>query len=78
MRTSNLIDSLGRLERATHRLREAWLETRKTWDDRVAEDFERRHLDPLIPQLRQTMAAVQELTATFDQMAKACADPDAP
>lgn len=77
MRTSELNDAIGRLERATHRLREAWIETRKAWDDSVAEDFEARHLEPVLPQLRYTVTAIQQLMGTFDQVGRVCSDPDA-
>ncbi|MDA0659631.1 MAG: hypothetical protein O2931_06380 [Planctomycetota bacterium] len=76
MRTSQLNDAIGRLERATHRLREAWIDTRKAWDDTVAEDFEVRHLEPILPQCRYTVNAIHQLMNTFDKVERACSDPN--
>lgn len=74
MRTSELIDCLGRLERAAKRLHESWQETRVHWDDSVAEDFEQRHLEPILPQLKMTVTAIHQLADTFGQAHQACDD----
>jgi len=65
------------MERATQRLREAWGDTRKAWDDPVADDFEVRQLEPIMPQLRFTAAAIRQLSDTFAQAARECSDPEA-
>ena len=56
-----------RLQRATKKLQDHWLETKENWDDRTSERFKDRYLDPIVPQMQLTITAIHELTEVIDQ-----------
>lgn len=56
-----------RLQRATKKIQDHWLETKQTWDDRVSERFQERYLDPIVPQLQLVISAIHELTEIIAQ-----------
>jgi hypothetical protein len=74
MSICDLTSSHGRIQRATKELHEAWLEARKHWDDQTAIEFERKCLDPILPQLRLMFAELGELRETYDKAEKDCSD----
>ena len=67
----------GRLQKETKRLRDRWEETKKSWQDKAADDFERLYLAPLIPNLQLTLAAVNELREIVERAEAECGDPAA-
>lgn len=64
---SDLITPSTRLQRATKKLQDRWLETKTDWDDRVSERFKERYLDPIVPQMQLAMAAIHDLMEVLDQ-----------
>lgn len=65
---------IGRTQKETKRLKDAWEQTKVHWKDKAARDFEEKYLQPLIPTLQLTLAAVYELAETVDEAEKACGD----
>jgi hypothetical protein len=65
---------MSQIQRATKRLEERWQETREVWSDSVSKDFQEKHLEPIVPELRITFAAIQELTDLFSKAEKQCRD----
>lgn len=57
----------SRLQRATKKLQDRWLETKDSWDDRVRQRFQDRYLDPIVPQLQLALNAIHELTEVLSQ-----------
>jgi hypothetical protein len=51
-----------------------WFQTRETWRDRVAEDFERQWWDELESEIPPLIAAVSEMDASFRQIDMFLAD----
>ncbi len=75
MTVCDLMTSMSSIQRATKRLEERWRETREVWNDSVAKDFQEKHLEPIVPELRITFSAIQELTELFAKAEKQCRDP---
>lgn len=55
-------------------LQNEWFETRETWRDRVAAEFEREWWDELEGEVPSLIAAVAELDASFRQIDMFLAD----
>lgn len=66
MRT-DLITPATRLQRATKKIQEKWLQTNEDWNDRVSRNFQERYLDPIVPQMQLTLGAVHELMKVLDE-----------
>lgn len=65
MRT-DLITPSTRLQRATKKLQEQWLNTHDEWDDSVSDRFQEKYLDPIVPQLQLTLNSIHELMKVLD------------
>jgi hypothetical protein len=76
MRICDLNTPLARLIKSARRLREQWDETKTHWSDQNAVEFEEQYLQPLVPQLTLTTAAVNRLAALLTQIERECADRD--
>lgn len=64
---SDLITPSTRLQRATKKIQDRWIETKSEWDDRVSEQFQHRYLDPIVPQLQLTLVAIRDLMEVLDK-----------
>ena len=64
---SDLITPSTRLQRATKKLQDQWLETKQQWDDNVAERFQDRYLQPIVPQMQLALAAIHDLSEVLNQ-----------
>jgi len=62
----DLITPATRLQRATKRVQDRWFETVETWDDSISRKFQERYLDPIVPQMQLTLAAIHELLQVLD------------
>jgi len=76
MRLCDLSTGLGKLMKAAKRLKEQWELTKPHWRDQNAADFEQTHLQPLIPQLTLTTAAVNRLAEILTEVERDCTDRD--
>jgi len=74
MKTCDLTTGVGRLKRATKMLREQWLLTREVWTDENARKFEEQYLQPLLPQMQLTLAAVNRFAEVMAKAEKECGD----
>lgn len=74
MKTCDLTTGVGRLKRATKMLREQWLLTREVWTDENARKFEEQYLQPLLPQMQLTLAAVNRFAEVMEKAEKECGD----
>jgi hypothetical protein len=63
----DLLGGIGRLQKASARLKEHWLETKAHWNDQASRDFEKSCLQPLPPQITLTVAAVHKLADVLQQ-----------
>ncbi len=62
----DLITPATRLQRATKRVQDRWIETVEAWDDSTSRKFQERYLDPIVPQMQLTLAAIHELLQVLD------------
>ncbi len=74
MSICDLSSAVGRLQRATKELRDKWQDTKLHWNDQTAAEFEAKHLDCIVPQLRLLAAELSELREKYDKAEKACRD----
>ena len=63
----DLITPATRLQKAMKRLQDRWLDTQEQWDDSVSRRFQEKHLDPIVPQMQLTLAAIHELKRVLDE-----------
>jgi hypothetical protein len=66
----------GKLVKSAKRLRDQWELTKGHWTDQNAADFERHHLQVIMPLIAQTSAAVNQFGALLLQMERDCIDED--
>jgi uncharacterized protein YukE len=76
MEACDFISHTGRLRRATSKLKEQWQETLESWNDGTSRQFQDNYLEPLLPEISLTLAAVQNMSAQLQRAAAECADPD--
>ena len=74
MKTCDLTSGVGRMKQATKILREQWLLTREVWTDETARKFEEQFLQPLLPQMQLTLAAVNRFAEVMEKAEKECGD----
>jgi hypothetical protein len=74
MKTCDLTSGVGRMKQATKILREQWLLTREVWADETARKFEEQYLQPLLPQMQLTLAAVNRFAEVMEKAEKECGD----
>ena len=65
-----------RLQHALKALREKWEITRESWDDQVARDFEKNHLDALEHLVRHTIVGMDKLSETLGKIRRQCQEND--
>ncbi len=65
---------IGRLQRETKRLREQWQQAKLDWQDQSAREFEQKFLQPLVPIVKLSLAAIYELDEIVQDADKACGD----
>ena len=62
----DLITPANRFQKATKRLQDRWSEISDVWDDPMSRKFRERYLDPIVPQMQLTLAAIHQLVAVLD------------
>ena len=63
----DLIGGVGRLQRASAKLKEHWQDAKSHWNDRASQEFEKHHLQPLPAQLILAVAAIHKLADVLQQ-----------
>lgn len=66
------MNSKSILTSETRRLTERWDETRKTWRDRKADEFEKLHLAELFDRIHPTLRAIDELEQLLHKVHAEC------
>jgi hypothetical protein len=66
------VNSKGILTSETRRLAERWSETRKTWRDQKADEFEKLYLAELFDRLGPTLRAIEELDQLLHKVHAEC------
>lgn len=63
---ADFITPSTRLQRATKKVQDRWLATTEEWDDKVSRRFKEKYLDPIVPEMQQTLGAINELMKVID------------
>jgi hypothetical protein len=62
----------GILTGATRQLQARWEDTRRTWRDQKAAEFEQTHLEPLIRDLAAALRTIEELDLLLQKIHADC------
>ncbi len=65
-------ESRGNLAKAYKELMNRWLETRQSWDDARAEEFEQKYLRELEADLRTAGSAMDQMGILINQARRDC------
>ena len=76
MKICDLSSGAGQLTRAANKLRERWADTKNHWNDENSRQLEEHHLQPLVPQIQMTLAALQRLAEVLERAERECEDHD--
>ena len=68
----NLSGSRSRLAALSKELHLRWVETRYSWRDSKAEEFERRFMDDLLARVEKTVTVVEKLDQLLSKVRKDC------
>lgn len=66
----------SRLQHAMKDLREKWDITLESWDDQVARDFEKNHLDPVEHLVKHAIVGMDKLSETLTKIRRQCQEND--
>jgi hypothetical protein len=66
----------SRLQHALKDLREKWDITRESWDDQVARDYQKNHLDPLEHLVKHTLVGMDKLSEVLGKIRRQCQEND--
>ncbi len=66
----------ARLQHALKDLREKWDIARESWADKVAQDFEKHHLDPVDHLVKHTIVGMDKLSETLGKIRRQCQESD--
>jgi hypothetical protein len=66
----------SRLQHAFKDLREKWDITRESWDDQVARDFEKNHLDTLEHLVNHAIVGMDKLSEALGKIRRQCQEND--
>ncbi len=62
----------ARLQHAMKDLRDKWDVTLETWEDQVAQDYEKNHLAPLEGLVKRNIVGMDKLSEALGKIRKAC------
>ena len=66
--------SRASIAKAIQDLNNFWLVTRGSWDDVVAEEFEKKFLEPIIMDFKPASSAMDTIGAVISQMKRDCSE----
>jgi len=74
MAIADLTTGAARLNKSVESLQEAWAETREHWNDENSRNFEENYLDPLGPQVKLALDAVNRIGEILNRAERECQD----
>ncbi len=72
MRVADFATAAAKVRDATKTLRLRWEETKQSWQDAVARDFEEKYLVPLEPEILITMERLSRLSQVVTAAGQEC------
>lgn len=70
----SLYDGKANLQYARERLELQWRAACEHWQDAVAQQFEREHLEPLDPKIRSALQAIERLAEVLRRAELECSE----
>ncbi|MBP7936175.1 MAG: hypothetical protein KA354_16150 [Phycisphaerae bacterium] len=67
-----LYEGGGQLAKAMKELMRHWAETRSSWDDAAAKDFEERYMIPLQMEMRSVVGAMSQISTLIERIRRDC------
>ena len=64
---ADLITPTTRLQRATKKIQDKWLQAINQWEDPVSKRFQEKYLDPIVPHMQLTLGGLHELMQVLDE-----------
>ena len=72
MRTGDLTSGAAKLHKSWKKLRERWEDTKPHWNDAVSQDFEKKYIGEIEPQIMATLDRMRTLAATLSNAEQIC------
>lgn len=72
MKVAQFATPIAKLQGALDNLQRAWQEAEQHWEDATSDNLERKHLEPLLKQLKEIIESTVPLSEGMGQMARAC------
>jgi len=66
--------SRATIAKAIQDLHNQWLTTRGSWDDAVAEEFEKRFLEPIVQDFKPAGSAMDHIGTVIANMRRECSE----
>ena len=70
----DLNSGVSRLQKSLRHINERWAATKEHWNDQVSREFEEEFLQPLVPRIKLTLAAVHAMAELFHDAENECED----
>ena len=70
----DLDSGVSRLQKSVRRINERWAATKEYWNDQVSREFEEEFLQPIVPRIKLTLAAVHTMAELFHDAESECED----
>jgi hypothetical protein len=68
----NLVNASTELGQGSKIARAIWEETRRGWQDVIAEDFDKHHWSPLAEQVEGAIEAIDRLAPVLERLYREC------
>jgi hypothetical protein len=68
----DLSSGTGRIRHALETLQLAWQEASDEWDDAVSHRFCEHHLEPIVPQVKMALDAIERMHMLMSEMQRDC------
>ncbi len=70
----DLNSGVSRLQKSLRQINERWAATKECWNDQVSREFEEEFLQPIVPRIKLTLAAVHAMAELFHDAERECED----
>jgi hypothetical protein len=70
----DLNSGVSRLQKSLRQINERWAATKENWNDQVSREFEEKFLQPIVPRIKLTLAAVHTMAELFHDAENECED----
>jgi hypothetical protein len=74
MKPVDLASGAGRMQDAMKTVTRRWDDTKEVWNDVRRAEFEKKYIEPIEPQMRNTLDKLRRLAQVFNQACQECSD----